>query len=67
VLAWRGLETKESALAGLPIAPDLQKRILEARTGGMSVRKTAAKFGVNAATVQRISGPFELKRRRVRR
>src|SRR5262245_6325045 len=40
------------------IAPALEERILAARTGGLSVRKTAAKFGVDPATVQRISGPF---------
>jgi DNA invertase Pin-like site-specific DNA recombinase len=42
-----------------PIAAELQERILEARAAGLSVRKAAAKFGVNAATVQRISRPFE--------
>jgi DNA invertase Pin-like site-specific DNA recombinase len=41
-----------------PIDAEVQKQILEARAGGLSVRKTAAKFEVNAATVQRISGPF---------
>jgi DNA invertase Pin-like site-specific DNA recombinase len=45
-----------------PIAPALAERIREAlnapgRTEG--VRKIAARFGVNAATVQRISRPFE--------
>src|SRR6476660_5472720 len=43
------------------IAPDLERRILEAlnvpgRTEG--VRKIAARFGVNASTVQRIGRPF---------
>jgi DNA invertase Pin-like site-specific DNA recombinase len=42
-----------------PIAPDLQKRILEARAGGLSVRKTAAKFEIDPSTVQRLSRPFE--------
>jgi hypothetical protein len=28
------------------------------RKGGLSVRKTAAKFGVDPGTVQRISRPF---------
>jgi len=36
----------------------IEKRILAARKGGLSVRKTAAKFGVDPATVQRISHPF---------
>jgi DNA invertase Pin-like site-specific DNA recombinase len=42
-----------------PIAPALRERILEARAGGMSVRKTAAKFGIHPATVQRLAGPFD--------
>jgi DNA invertase Pin-like site-specific DNA recombinase len=42
------------------IAPELEERILAARKGGLSVRKTAAKFGVDPGTVQRISGPFEV-------
>jgi DNA invertase Pin-like site-specific DNA recombinase len=42
-----------------PLKPVLQDRIREALTGGMSIRKTAAKFGVNPSTVQRISAaPF---------
>ena len=41
------------------IAPELEQRILAARKGGLSVRKTAAEFGVDPATVQRISRPFE--------
>ena len=41
-----------------PIASELQKRILDARAGGLSVRKTAAKFEVNPSTVQRIARPF---------
>jgi DNA invertase Pin-like site-specific DNA recombinase len=40
------------------IAPEIEQRILAARKGGLSVRKTAAKFGVDPATVQRISHPF---------
>ena len=40
------------------IAPEVEQRILAARKGGLSVRKTAAKFGVDPATVQRISHPF---------
>jgi DNA invertase Pin-like site-specific DNA recombinase len=42
-----------------PIASELQKRILAARAGGLSVRKTAAKFGIDPSTVQRLSHPFE--------
>ena len=45
------------------LAPDLQKRILDAlkarKTTGDSVRKIAARFGVAASTVQTISRPFE--------
>jgi DNA invertase Pin-like site-specific DNA recombinase len=42
-----------------PIASDLERRIREARAGGLSVRKTAERFGVAPGTVQRI-GPFEV-------
>ena len=42
-----------------PIASELQRRVLEARAGGLSVRKTAAKFGIDPSTVQRITRPFE--------
>jgi DNA invertase Pin-like site-specific DNA recombinase len=42
-----------------PIASELQKRILDARAGGLSVRKTAARFGIDPSTVQRLSRPFE--------
>src|SRR5260370_29900344 len=41
-----------------PMAPELQQRILEARASGLSVRKTAAKFGIDPGTVQRLR-PFE--------
>ena len=41
-----------------PIADKLAERIRAARAGGMSVRKTAAKFEVNPSTVQRIARPF---------
>jgi DNA invertase Pin-like site-specific DNA recombinase len=44
------------------LAPDLEKRILDAlkarKTTGDSVRKIAARFGVAASTVQTISRPF---------
>ena len=42
-----------------PIASELQKRIRDARADGLSVRKTAAKFGIDPSTVQRLSRPFE--------
>ena len=41
------------------IAPELERRIREALAGGLSVRKTAAKFNVNPSTVQNVSRPFE--------
>jgi DNA invertase Pin-like site-specific DNA recombinase len=41
-----------------PIADKLAERISAALAGGMSVRKTAAKFEVNPSTVQRIAHPF---------
>jgi Resolvase, N terminal domain/helix-turn-helix, Psq domain len=42
-----------------PIADKLAERIRAALAGGMSVRKTAAKFDVNPSTVQRVAHPFE--------
>ena len=42
-----------------PSADKLAERIRAARAGGMSVRKTAAKFDVNPSTVQRVAHPFE--------
>ena len=41
-----------------PIADKVAERIRAALAGGMSVRKTAAKFDVNPSTVQRIARPF---------
>jgi DNA invertase Pin-like site-specific DNA recombinase len=41
-----------------PIAEKLAERIRAALAGGVSVRKTAAKFEVNPSTVQRIARPF---------
>jgi DNA invertase Pin-like site-specific DNA recombinase len=39
--------------------PAVKERILAALNGGMSIRKTAVKFGVNPSTVQRIiAAPF---------
>jgi len=40
------------------IDADLEKRILAALKAGGSVRKTAAKFGVDPSTVQPVSRPF---------
>jgi DNA invertase Pin-like site-specific DNA recombinase len=41
-----------------PMPSELQERILDARAGGLSVRKTAAKYGIDPSTVQRLSRPF---------
>src|SRR5262249_15014888 len=46
-------------LGGPPIADKLAERIRASLAGGMSVRKTAAKFDVNPSTVQRIARPFD--------
>src|SRR5215813_13149377 len=49
---------REGKRLGRP--PDnLAERIRAALAGGMSVRKTAAKFDVNPSTVQRVAHPFE--------
>jgi hypothetical protein len=51
---------KSRSLGGRPpIADKLAERIRAALAGGMSVRKTAAKFAVNPSTVQRVAHPFE--------
>jgi DNA invertase Pin-like site-specific DNA recombinase len=50
---------KGKRLGRPPIADDVRERILEALKGGMSVRKAAAKFGVNKSTAQRIGSPFD--------
>ena len=55
---------EEGKQLGRPrVAPDLEKRILDAlkarKTTGDSVRKIAARFGVAASTVQSISHPFD--------
>jgi DNA invertase Pin-like site-specific DNA recombinase len=42
-----------------PIDPALAERIRAALAGGLSVRKTAAKFKINPTTVQRVSRPFD--------
>jgi len=42
-----------------PIADKLAERIRAVLAGGMSARKTAAKFDVNPSTVQRVAHPFE--------
>ena len=49
-----GVHIQERVRAGLQRA----KRERAALAGGLSVRKTAAKFDVNPSTVQRISRPF---------
>ena len=45
---------KGKRLGRPPIKPELEERIREALKGGLSIRKTAAKFGVNKSTVQRV-------------
>jgi DNA invertase Pin-like site-specific DNA recombinase len=42
-----------------PIKPQLEQRIRDALADGMTIRKAAARFGVNPSTVQRISRPFD--------
>ena len=42
-----------------PIADKLAERIRAALAGGMSVRKTAAKFDVDPSSVQRVAHPFD--------
>src|SRR6476659_8313914 len=37
-----------------PMPSELQERILDARAGRLSVRKTAAKYGIDPSTVQRL-------------
>ena len=49
---------KGKRLGRPPIKPELEKQILEALADGLSIRKTADKFGVNKSTVQRIGSPF---------
>jgi DNA invertase Pin-like site-specific DNA recombinase len=50
---------REGKRLGRPrIADKVAERIRAALAGGMSVRKTAAKFEVNPSTVQRIARPF---------
>ena len=47
-----------------PIADKLAEQIRAALAGGMSVRKTAAKFEVNPSTVQRIARPSGRRQRK---
>ena len=47
-------------------ADKVAERIRAALAGGMSVRKTAAKFEVNPSTVQRVARPRSRRTRRVR-
>src|ERR1700751_2052682 len=50
---------REGKRLGRPPIPDkLAERIRAALAGGLSVRKSAAKFEVNPSTVQRIARPF---------
>jgi DNA invertase Pin-like site-specific DNA recombinase len=42
-----------------PIPVEVEARIRAALRGGLSIRKTAAKFGVDPSTIQRIKRPFE--------
>ena len=58
--ALTGVRDEGNRLGWPPIAPALEKRILEALAtpGRPGVRKIAARFGVNPETVQRISRPF---------
>lgn len=50
----------EGKQLGRPRIPEeLEQRILAALEAGGSVRKTAAKFGVDPSTVQRIKRPFD--------
>ena len=55
-----GLRAKREGkrLGRPPIGDKIAERIRAALAGGMSVRKTAAKFEVNPSTVQRIARPF---------
>jgi DNA invertase Pin-like site-specific DNA recombinase len=57
----RAQGTKSGNPIGRPsIAETLVEHIREARSGGLSVRATAEKFGVSPVTVQKVSGgPFE--------
>jgi DNA invertase Pin-like site-specific DNA recombinase len=58
-LAYSGAKREGKRLGRPPIADKLAERIRAALAGGMSVRKTAAKFEVNPSTVQRIARPFD--------
>jgi DNA invertase Pin-like site-specific DNA recombinase len=49
---------KGKRLGRPPIKPELGERIRAALAGGLSIRKAAAKFGVNKSTVQRVNSPF---------
>ena len=51
---------KGKRLGRPPIKPELKERIRNALAGGLSIRKAAAKFGVNKSTVQRVGSPFEV-------
>jgi DNA invertase Pin-like site-specific DNA recombinase len=49
---------KGKRLGRPPIKPAIEERIREALRDGLSIRKTAARFGVNKSTVQRVASPF---------
>ena len=55
----RGKTASARAYSGPSVKDKLTERIRAALAGGMSVRKTAAKFEVNPSTVQRIAHPFD--------
>ena len=54
----RGKTASSRAYSGPSVKDKLTERIRAALAGGMSVRKTAAKFDVNPSTVQRVARPF---------
>ena len=57
-MAERGKTASVRAYSGPSVKDKPTERIRAALAGGMSVRKTAAKFDVNPSTVQRIARPF---------
>jgi len=57
-VAERGKTASVRAYSGPSVKDKLTERIRAALAGGMSVRKTAAKFDVNPSTVQRVARPF---------
>ena len=53
-----GKTASARAYSGPSVKDKLTELIRAALAGGMSVRKTAAKFDVNPSTVQRVARPF---------